>query len=356
MVGAVIVRHEKGQRALRGERPLRGQRALRVVGEGYHHQPGLPHAEIIALEQAGANAFGGTLYTNLEPCCHTKKRTPPCTNAILKSGISRVVVAMRDPNKMVNGRGIQILREAGVSVTCDLMRDQAMRLNEVFVKRMTQKLPFVILKAAMTLDGKIATKTGASRWITSDAARREVHQLRSRVDAVLVGIGTVLADDPELLAYGKTKNPMRVVIDPNLKIPIQSRLVTTVSSAPTLVMTTVSAASKKASLLAQAGVLIESFPKKVGGIPFQAILKRLMKKGIASLLIEGGGRVNGRALREGVVDRVIFFIAPKFLCGNDAKAVVEGKSVATLADAVSLRDMTIRKVGDDLCVEGYIKQ
>lgn len=315
MVGAVIVRHEKGTRSLRGERPLR------VVGEGYHHQPGLPHAEIIALEQAGANAFGGTLYINLEPCCHTKKRTPPCTNAILKSGISRVVVAMRDPNKMVNGKGIQILREAGISVTCDLMRDQAMRLNEVFVKRMTQKLPFVILKAAMTLDGKIATKTGASRWITSDAARREVHQLRSRVDAVLVGIGTVLADDPELLAYGKTKNPLRgvrplrVVIDPNLKIPIQSRLVTTVSSAPTLVMTTVSAASKKASLLAQAGVLIESFPKEVGGIPFQAILKRLMKKGIASLLIEGGGRVNGRALREGVVDRVIFFIAPKFLCG-----------------------------------------
>ncbi len=342
MVGAVIVRHGK------------------VVGEGYHHGAGLPHAEIIALEQAGRKAVGATLYTNLEPCCHTKKRTPPCTDAIVGSGIAHVVSAMRDPNPMVNGKGFDILRAAGIDVTAGLMEYEAIRLNEVFIKQIKTKLPFVILKAAMTLDGRIATKDGASRWITGEKARREVHTLRSKLDAVLVGIGTVLADDPCLLANRKGfKNPLRVVIDPDLKIPISARLVTSILEAPTLIFTTVPAcsrrsdSSKKAATLMKAGVQIESFPKKAGGISFKTILKRLGEIGITSLLIEGGGKVNGRALREGVVDRVIFFIAPKFLCGNDARAVVDGKALSSLADAVSLHDITIRKVGGDLCIEGY---
>ncbi len=342
MVGAVIVRHGKGVTT-----PV-------IVGEGYHHRAGMPHAEIIALLKAGKKAKGATLYTNLEPCCHTEKRTSPCTDAILASGIVRVVSAMNDPNPMVNGKGFVLLRAAGIEVATGLLQDQALRLNEVFVKVMTKKLPFVILKAAMTLDGRIATKTGESRWITGDAARQEVHKLRSKVDAVLVGIGTVLADDPMLVTNRKgAKNPLRVVIDPDLKIPLYSRLMTSVGAthaSPLLIFTTVSASSKKATMLTKAGVQIESS----SSIPFKAILKRLGELGITSLLIEGGGNVNGRALREGVVDKVIFYIAPKFLCGNDAKAVVDGKAISLLADAVSLCDITIRKVGDDLCVEGYL--
>ncbi len=348
MVGAVIVGHGK------------------VVGEGFHHGPGLPHAEVIAFAKAGLKAKGATLYTNLEPCCHTKKRTPPCTNLLLKSGIARVVIAMKDPNHQVNGRGIKILRQAGITVTTGVLQKDAERLNEVFIKQMTTKLPFVILKAAMTLDGRIATKSGESRWITGEKARQEVHKLRSQVDAVLVGIGTVLADDPMLIAGGKKKNPsqgtlppqgtlpLRAVIDPHLKIPLHSRLIASILEAPTLLLTTVSATSKKAILVTKTGVRIEYFPKNTAGIPFKAILKRLGQIGITSVLIEGGGNVNGRALREGVVDKVIFYIAPKFLCGNDAKAVVDGKAISSLADATSLHDVTIRKVGDDLCVEGSI--
>jgi diaminohydroxyphosphoribosylaminopyrimidine deaminase/5-amino-6-(5-phosphoribosylamino)uracil reductase len=338
IVGAVIVRHGK------------------VVGEGYHHRAGSAHAEIIALDQAGEKAIGGTLYTNLEPCCHTQKRTPPCTNALLKSGIARVVAGMVDPNRMVNGKGFETLRTAGISVSIGLLRHEAMRLNEVFVKQITTQLPFVILKAAMTMDGRIATKACESRWITGEKARKEVHKLRSCVDAVLVGIGTVLADDPMLTTHRKKdRNPLRVVIDPDLKTPMTARLITSVSSAPTLILTHVSTASKKAAAFIRAGVQIESFPPKKDGIPFQAILKKLANLGMTSLLIEGGGKVNGRALREGVVDKVIFFIAPKFLCGNDAKAVVDGKAIASLAHAISLHGIKIKKMGNDICVEGYIK-
>jgi diaminohydroxyphosphoribosylaminopyrimidine deaminase/5-amino-6-(5-phosphoribosylamino)uracil reductase len=343
MVGAVIVRYGNG-----GTPPA-------IVGEGYHHGAGLPHAEVIALAYAGSKAKGAILYTNLEPCCHTEKRTPPCTNLVLKSGIARVVIAMKDPNPMVNGRGIKILRKAGITVTTDVLQNEAKQLNEVFVTYITTRRPFVILKAAMTLDGKIATKSGESRWITGEVARQEVHKVRSEVDAVLVGIGTVLADNPNLVVGKKgTKNPLRVVIDPYLKIQISANLIVSAQTAQTLVITTTAASAKKQKQLEQLGVKIEMFPLQKGGIPFKDILKRLGEMGITSLLIEGGGNVNGRALREGVVDKVIFYIAPKFLCGDDAKAVVAGKAISSLADAAFLHDVTIRKVGDDLCVCGYI--
>jgi len=337
MVGAVIVRNGK------------------VVGEGYHHRPGLPHAEIIALQKAGKKAIGGTLYTNLEPCCHTQKRTPPCTDTIIKSGITDMVVAMKDPNPQVNGKGLEILREAGISVTCNLMQDQAMRLNEVFIKYMTTNKPFVILKAAMTLDGRIATSIGESKWITGDLARQEGRRLRSHVDAVLVGIGTVLADNPGLLAHrAGFKNPLRVVIDPNLAIPVTSQLVTTVHVAKTLVFTTVSAASRKAQRLKKIGVQLETLSNTKGEIPWNPLLKKLGAMGITSLLIEGGGAVNGRAIRAGIVDKAIFFIAPMLL-GNNAKAVMNVKGFRSLAMAMQLYDLKIRKVGVDLCVEGYLQ-
>jgi len=350
MVGAVLTRQGKGSHP------------SQEIGYGYHEGHGHPHAEVMALAKAGSKTIGATLYTNLEPCCHTEKRTPPCTNAIIENGISRVVIGMQDPNPLVNGKGIKILREAGIAVICNLMQDQAMRLNEVFVKYMTTQKPFVILKAAMTLDGRIATPTGESKWITSDAARLAGRRLRSHVDAVLVGIGTVLEDDPGLLAWVPLvnrkgfKNPLRVVIDPDLALPVTSQLVTTVSEAKTLVFTTVSASSKKAQRLKQLGVQVETLSDTKGEIPWSPLLTKLGSMEITSLLIEGGGSVNGRAIRAGMIDKAIFFIAPRLLCGNDAKAVIDGKAFCSLAHMMQMYDMKVRKVGVDLCVEGYLSQ
>jgi diaminohydroxyphosphoribosylaminopyrimidine deaminase/5-amino-6-(5-phosphoribosylamino)uracil reductase len=339
MVGAVIVRNGK------------------IVGSGYHHGPGQPHAEVNALSQAGVKARGATLYTNLEPCCHTKKRTPPCTDAILKSGIARVVVGIKDPNPAVNGSGLQVLSNAGIVVQVGLLQDEAQTLNEGYIKWITTNRPFVILKAAMTLDGRIATKTGESRWITGEAARRQVHRLRASVDAVMIGIGTVLADDPMLISNLKGRaNPLRVVIDPALKIPLSARLITSCKIAPTLILTNDSASSRKQKQIEQLGIQVHRFPYQKDGIPFDELLKALGEMGICNLLIEGGGNVNGRALREGAVDRVIFHIAPKFLAGDDAKAVVSGKSIFMLDDAIRIEDMKISKVGEDICISGMVQK
>ncbi|MEK7286888.1 MAG: bifunctional diaminohydroxyphosphoribosylaminopyrimidine deaminase/5-amino-6-(5-phosphoribosylamino)uracil reductase RibD [Nitrospirota bacterium] len=351
MVGAIIVQKGQGQRLLRGERPLR------VIGEGYHHGPGIPHAEAVALANASESVKGATLYTNLEPCCHTKKRTPPCTDAILKSGIARVVVGMKDPNPAVNGKGIQVLSDAGIVVQAGLLKDEAEVLNAGYIKWITTGRPFVILKAAMTLDGKIATKTGASRWITGEAARRQVHQLRSSVDAVVIGIGTVIADDPMLISNLKGRtNPLRVVIDPCLKISLSAKLITSCQIAKTLILTNDSASSRKQKQIEHLGVEVRRFPYRKEGIPFDGILKTLGEMGICNLLIEGGGNVNGRSLREGAVDRVIFYIAPKFLSGDDAKAVVSGKSISRLEAAIQIADMKISKVGGDICISGMVQK
>ncbi len=345
MVGAVIV--GKG----------------RLIAEGYHHGPGTPHAEAIALALAGQLAKGhrvlrgATLYTNLEPCCHTEKRTPPCTNAILKSGIARVVVGMKDPNSAVNGKGLQILSDAGIIVQVGLLQDAAEALNEGYTKWITTGRPFVILKAAMTLDGNIATKTGASRWITGEKARGEVHRLRSLVDAVLVGIGTVLADDPMLISNLKgRKNPLRVVIDPKLTTPLSARLMTSLETAPTLILADDSASVKKQRQIEQLGATVQRFRHQKEGISFDTILKMLGEMGICNLLIEGGGNVNGRALREGAVDRVIFYIAPKFLAGDDATSVVSGKALSLLSQAILLQDIKISTVGEDICISGMVRK
>jgi len=339
MVGAVVVRKGK------------------IVGEGFHSGPGLPHAEVLALAQAGGRARGATLYTNLEPCCHTAKRTPPCTDAIIRSGIKRVVVAMTDPNPMVSGKGFHILRQAGIEVVEAILRPEAERLNEVFIKYITTQRPFVILKAAMTLDGRIATRSGTSRWITGEAARREVHRLRSEVDAVMVGIGTVLADDPMLTARRRgAKNPMRVVIDPSLRTPLNARIITSITEAPTLLLTTSKAPSGKIKKLKERGAQIELLPHTKGEVVFDAILDRLGKAGVTSLLIEGGGRVNGMALRARAVDRVIFYVAPKLLCGEDAKGVVAGRSISDLSQAIRLERFKIRRIGEDIRIEADVRK
>ena len=335
MVGAVVVK--------RGE----------AVGEGFHAGPGLPHAEVLALARAGKEAEGATLYTNLEPCCHTAKRTPPCTGAILGSGIRRVVAAMTDPNPMVSGKGLDLLQRSGIEVVKGVGQPEAERLNEIFAKYITTQRPFVILKAAVTLDGRIATRSGRSRWITGAAARREVHRLRSEVDAVMVGIGTVLADDPMLTARRKgAQNPIRVVIDPSLRTPPTAKVIASITEAPTLLLTTSKAPASKIRSLKEKGAQIELLPHRRGEFAFDAILEKLGKSGITSLLIEGGGRVNGMALRAGAVDRVIFYIAPKLLCGEDAKGVAAGPSMRDLSQAIRLDEVKVKRVGEDIRIEG----
>jgi len=339
MVGAVVVKNGA------------------IIGEGFHPGPGEPHAEVTALNKAGRKAKGATLYTNLEPCCHTEKRTPPCTDAILKSGIRRVVAAMTDPNPLVSGQGFDLLRRGGVEITEGVLREEAERLNEVFIKYITTQRPFVILKVAMTLDGRIAAADGSSRWITGEAARLEVHRLRSEVNAVMVGIGTVLADDPMLTARRPgMRNPIRIVIDPDLRIPLKAKLVTSISEAPTFLITTSSASAEKIRKLEKAGVQVALLPQADRQISFDDIFERLGKAGITSVLIEGGGRVNGMALRSGMVDKVIFYVAPKLLCGDDAKSAVAGKAIPSLGAALLLKDVQVRKSGGDLRIEGYLKK
>lgn len=339
MVGAVIVKNKK------------------VVGLGYHHAAGKAHAEALALAKAGRRAKGGTLYTNLEPCCHTDKRTPPCTEAIIKSGIRRVVSAIKDPNPMVFGRGFKALRRKGIDVLEGLCSREAEDLNAAFIKYTRSGLPFVTLKAAMTLDGRIATASGESRWISGEKARLEVDRLRRDVDAVLVGIGTVLADDPMLcLRRIKGKNPLRIVIDPQLKIPLHSKLVTSISTAPTLLLTSLKAPSKKIERLQKRGIQLLMLPMQRGRISFETILNRLGKMGLMSVLIEGGAGVNGIALRSGQVDRVIFYIAPKLLCGEDALGLISGKGMKQLSSALLLENLRVRRVGEDICIEGIPKK
>ena len=339
MVGAVIVRNGK------------------IVGEGYHHAAGEPHAEALALKAAGEQAKGATLYSNLEPCCHTAKRTPPCTEIIIRNGIRHVVSAMKDPNPMVYGKGFEALRVAGIEVVEGLLYDEALRLNEAFIRLTTSGRPFVILKAAMTLDGRIATASGESKWISGKRARREVDRLRADVDAVMVGIGTVLADDPMLvLRQIKGKNPSRVVIDPGLKIPFVSKLLRSISDAPVLLVTSSKASSQKIARLREQGIQVGCLSEHEGMIPFDLILDYLGKLGMASVLIEGGGVLNGIALRSGLVDRVIFHIAPKFLCGEDALGVVRGRAIAELSSAIVLENVKIRRMGEDIRVEGSLRR
>lgn len=339
MVGAVIVK--------------RGV----IVGEGIHRGAGLLHAEALALAQAGRLAKGGTLYTNLEPCCHTEKRTGPCTDAIIQSGIQKVVAAMTDPNPLVCGKGFALLQQAGIEVVSGLLHREAERLNEVFIKYITTRKPFVIVKAAMTLDGRIATAKGESRWISGDAARKEVHRLRSEVDAVLVGVGTVLADDPMLITHREgVENPVRVVIDPSLRTPPHAKIVTSLALAPTVLCVTSKASSSRIEWFTKQGVRVEVFPCRFGEIPFNMILKKLGSEGITSVLVEGGGRVNGMLFRSGEADKVIFYIAPTLLCGDEAKSVIAGRTIQSLAEAVALDDLLVRKVGKDLRIEGYVRK
>ncbi|MBI3020386.1 MAG: bifunctional diaminohydroxyphosphoribosylaminopyrimidine deaminase/5-amino-6-(5-phosphoribosylamino)uracil reductase RibD [Candidatus Omnitrophica bacterium] len=337
MVGAVIVN--------------RG----RVVGEGYHRSAGAPHAEVEALRKARERSRGGTLYVTLEPCNHTG-RTPPCCDAIIASGLSRVVAAAKDPNPLTNGRGLARLRQAGIEVITGVLERASLRLNEPFRKAITSGMPFVVAKVGQSLDGKIATASGQSRWISSLASRRLAHQWRSRVDAILIGINTVLQDDPLLTVRGaprRSGRPIKVIVDSRLRTPTTARCLSSRSPAPTLIATTVRSETKR-RMLARCGAEVLEFPARQGRVPLRRLCRRLVRRGVQSILVEGGGEVLASALAERIVDRIAFFIAPILIGGRAAPTSFSGSGASHLSRAIRLTDVTYRRLGPDLCVEARV--
>ena len=329
----------------------------RIVGEGFHKQAGGPHAEVLALQAAGRRARGGTLYITLEPCSHQRKRTPPCVPAILAAGLRRVVIAMRDPNPHVNGDGIRRLRRAGLRVTVGCLAQQAADLNEDYAHRMRTGLPFVHLKAAMTLDGKIATATGESQWITGPAARRHAHRLRRQVDAIAVGLRTVVKDDPRLtVRTGRpvARQPLRVVLDSRLAIPLSARVLSPRLRAGTVLATTARAPRSRISHLRRLGATVLVLPSEQGRVSLRACLKQLARMGVNRLLIEGGGELAASAIKARVVNRLHLYMAPRLLGGSNAKGVIGGRSPRRLAQALSVSALSLKKIGRDLLIEGTL--
>ncbi|MBI5598831.1 MAG: bifunctional diaminohydroxyphosphoribosylaminopyrimidine deaminase/5-amino-6-(5-phosphoribosylamino)uracil reductase RibD [Deltaproteobacteria bacterium] len=344
-----------------------------IAGRGYHKKAGLPHAEIIALEEAGERAKGADLYVTLEPCVHFG-RTPPCADAILRAGIKRVVIGAKDPNPKVNGKGMRRLEKAGVRVIKGILADKCRALNEAYGKHIKTGMPFVILKLASSLDGRISTAAGESKWITSLESRKYVHRLRSTVDCVMVGSGTVIKDDPRLtVRLVRGRNPARAVVDSGLKIPLDSIFFSGGSDFPLpsgeracpgldpgvgvrgkiFVFTTVKASKKKIKLMEEKGAKVIIVPTAEGGVSLKRVLRELGRNGITSVMIEGGSRLAAGALKEGVVDRVVFFVAP-LIIGGDGVPSIGDLGIKGVKKAFRIRDMKTKRVGGDIMVEGYV--
>jgi diaminohydroxyphosphoribosylaminopyrimidine deaminase/5-amino-6-(5-phosphoribosylamino)uracil reductase len=334
MVGAVIVKCDK------------------IIGQGYHETLGGPHAERNALANCQTSTIGATLYVTLEPCCH-QGRTPPCTDAIIESGISRVVIGSFDPNPLVAGKGISILRSHGIEVVENVAKKECDKLNESFFHYIQNKAPYVIMKYAMTMDGKIATHTGKSRWITGEEARQRVHEDRHRYSAIMVGVGTVLTDDPILTCrLTNSKNPLRIICDTNLRTPLGAKIVTTAHMAPTIIATSIADASRHQPYL-EAGCEIMVIRKKENHIDLKSLMRRLGERQIDSLLLEGGGTLNWSALQSGIVNKVQAYVAPK-LFGGSAKTPVEGFGVDCPKGAFSLSKPVITPIGNDILLESEV--
>lgn len=338
MVGALVVRD--------GE----------VLGRGFHEFAGGPHAEVVAIDAAGAQARGATLYVTLEPCNHTG-RTPPCTIKIIEAGIRRVVIGMPDPNPRVVGGGAEFLKARGVDTTLGVCAEEARQLNEAFVKHVCTGRPFVIAKCATTLDGRIASRTGDSKWITGEAARAFVHELRHAVDAVLVGAGTVAADDPLLTArtgHSRPKDPLRVILDTHLRIAPTARVLNHASPADTLVVAGRGAPAEAKRRIARKGVQVIEVETREGRVDVAALTARLGSMGVASILVEGGSRVLASAFKAGIVDKVCFFYAPLILGGDDGVPVCRGAGAQRIKNAIRLERIRTLRFGDDVMIEGYV--
>jgi diaminohydroxyphosphoribosylaminopyrimidine deaminase/5-amino-6-(5-phosphoribosylamino)uracil reductase len=330
LVGAVIVKNGK------------------IIGEGYHKRAGLPHAEIEAISSAGKkNIKGSILYVNLEPCCHFG-RTPPCVDEIIKKGIKKIVIATPDPNPLVNGKSLKKLKKSGLTVKVGLLNKEAESLNEIFFKNMSTKMPFVVVKVAESLDGKIATKKGISKWITASKSRSFAKGLRDKYDCVLVGINTVLKDDPGLC--GLRKIPFRAVVDPQLRIPLDSRLMQ--ENREKLIIFSSPKAKKRLKLI-PSDIKVFFIKEKKGFLPLKKILKILYRLGIMSVFVEGGSQTLGRFFDERLIDKIYFFISPKIIGGRAALSAVGGEGFWSPNFCAQIRNIEVKKLGEDILVSGY---
>ena len=339
MVGAVVVRDG------------------RVVGEGYHRRAGTPHAEVLALQQAGPLARGATLFVNLEPCAH-QGRTPPCTRAIIEAGVRRVVAAMVDPNPLVGGKGLEELRQAGIQVDVGVLEKESMRLNEAFAKFITTRRPFVSMKCALSLDGKAATRSGESQWISGDESRARGHELRDRYDAIMVGVGTVIRDDPLLttrLRVGEGRDPLRIIVDSRCRTPLEARVIKHRSRVPTVIATTEGSPRERREALRQSGAEVWVLRSRGERVDLQHLLEEMGKREIISVLLEGGPTLNAGALEAGIVDKLYFFIAPIIIGGREAPGPVGGEGAARLSAAARVTEVQVERLGEDLLVSGYLE-
>lgn len=329
-VGCVIVKHNK------------------IVGKGYHQRAGGPHAEIEALDDAGKQSRGATLYVNLEPCNHFGK-TPPCTERIIKAGISKVVIGMQDPNPQVSGRGIHHLRQAGIEVKVGVLEKQAKLLNEAFIKHMTKNLPFVVAKIAQSIDGKVALSSGKSKWITGEKARKEGHKLRNACDCIIVGIRTVLIDDPRLTCRLKNgRDPIKVIVDSTAKLPLKSRLL---ENGRVILATTEKADIHQLKALQKSGVEIIKTSGK-DKVDLNELLFKLGKMNISSVLVEGGPKLLTSFLREELIDKLIMFLAPKII-GGDGKNAIDDLNINKMENTYKMKAVKIQRIGQDIKVELY---
>lgn len=327
-----------------------------IVGEGFHPAAGHPHAEIFALQAAADRATDADLYVTLEPCSH-QGRTGPCTEAIIAAGIRRVFVGTQDPNPQVAGSGIRRLRQAGIQVEVGLCETECRRLIAPFAKHVTTGLPFVILKSALTLDGQTATSTGDSQWISNRHSREEVHRLRDRVDAIMVGIGTVLNDDPKLTTrLSGGRDPLRIVVDSHLRTPPQSALLHLDSSADTLIAHLATASADRRHRLLENGAKLLEIAESAGRVDLHDLLVQLGRRGIQSILLEGGAQLNAAFLKADLIDRMMVFIAPKVIGGQGGYAIFAGEGVSRLVDAKQLQDVRFRQFSDNILIEGEVKR
>ncbi|MDO8662033.1 MAG: bifunctional diaminohydroxyphosphoribosylaminopyrimidine deaminase/5-amino-6-(5-phosphoribosylamino)uracil reductase RibD [Candidatus Omnitrophota bacterium] len=325
-----------------------------IIGRGFHAKAGLAHAEVIALDEAGDQAEGGTLYVTLEPCVHFG-RTPPCVARIIKSGVKEVIIGMIDPNPLNNGKGSEILKQNKIKVQVGFLEDKLKMMNEAFIKYITKKIPFITVKVAESLDGRIATRTGDSKWITSDKSRGFAHRLRGDFDAIMVGVNTVLRDNPKLDAWFSKKQPIKIVVDSQLSTPEKANIFS--GAKPVIIATLASNLGQETEnrqILASKAQILE-IKEKAGQINLKDMLKKLAGMGIANILVEGGGMLIGSLFDEGLVDKIMFFISPKIIGGKDAISSVMGQGVSRVERALKLKDITLKRFGEDFLIEGYIK-
>jgi len=337
MVGALVVKNGK------------------IIASAYHRRPGGLHAEAIALKRAGSKAKGAELYVNLEPCAHVG-RTPPCVKVIIKSGIKKVYFSMIDPNPLNNGRGKRELETSGIKVSTGFLEKEARELNKVFIKYATKKMPFVTVKAAQSLDGKIATRIMDSKWITTDASRDYSHRLRSEMDAVLVGVNTIIRDNP-ILTSRRNKSPIKIVLDSNLRLPENANIFSKKSPALNIVAILRKSLNdrhipKKVDKFNKKGILVIACPGKNNRIDLAWLLKELAELEISRLLVEGGGDTISGFLEQGLADRVLFFIAPKIIGGRGAVTSVEGRGADKVSEAIRLKDVKVEMIGEDILIGG----